>query len=94
VTGIIDVEWAIAGHTENDFIKLELWDFKKVKEARDAFFTGYLNYGYISPDYPERKQLYELWHWINMVNISYEISNQVWLKSNLLSLENFLKVLK
>ena len=91
ITGIIDVEWAIAGHNENDFIKMELWAFNKIKGVRDSFFKGYLKYGHISSDYTDRKKIYELWHWINMTNISLEIKNKEWLRYNTKTLEKFLK---
>lgn len=91
ITGIIDVEWAIAGHNENDFIKMELWALNRLKNLREAFFRGYLKYGSISDDYLARKKLYELWHWISMVNISYEIKNRGWLNYNIKALEKFLK---
>jgi aminoglycoside phosphotransferase (APT) family kinase protein len=81
ITGIIDVEWAIAGHTENDFIKMELWHSKICQKQRDHFFKGYLKNGHISDDYSDRKKLYEMWHWINMINISYEIKNDSCLNS-------------
>ncbi len=94
ISGIIDIEWAIAGHSENDLIKMELWDFPRMKPAmksvRDAFYNGYLRHGLISADYPERKKLYELMHHISMVNISFEIKNKVWLKKNVASLIKFL----
>jgi aminoglycoside phosphotransferase (APT) family kinase protein len=91
VTGIIDVEWAIAGHNENDFTKLESWAFQKIKDIRDSFFKGYLKYGEISPAYIERKKFYELWHLISMINISQEIKKNTWLRPNIADLNKFLK---
>jgi fructosamine-3-kinase len=91
VTGIIDVEWAIAGHNENDFMKIELWDFAKMKDLRSAFFRGYLKHGSISKEYKERKKLYELYHWVSMVNISYELGKKDWLKKNINCLERCVK---
>ncbi len=91
IKGIIDVEWATAGHNENDLIKMELWAFKRIKSVRGSFFKGYLNHGSISCLYPERKKLYELWHWINMINISHELKNKSWLDYNTKSLKKFLK---
>jgi aminoglycoside phosphotransferase (APT) family kinase protein len=79
VTGIIDVEWAIAGHNENDFMKMELWAFDKLKGVREEFFKGYLEYGKISDEYVERMKLYELWNAISMINISKEVGNKIWL---------------
>lgn len=91
ITGIIDVEWALAGHNENDFMKLELWAFKKMKAAKNSFFKGYIKYGNISKDYSERMNLYELWHLINMVSISYEIKDRRYLKYNVKEIAKFLK---
>ncbi len=91
ITGIFDVEWALAGHTESDFLKLELWTFTKYPKVRDAFFRGYLKQGYISDDYHIRKKVYELWHWVSMINISLELNNKTWLKHNLAALKKFLR---
>lgn len=91
ITGIIDVEWAIAGHNENDFMKMELWAFQKRKKARQEFFRGYRKNGHISSDYKDRKKLYELWHWVSMINISKETKNKDWLDHNISKLKKFLK---
>ncbi|MBR9699037.1 aminoglycoside phosphotransferase family protein [Candidatus Woesearchaeota archaeon] len=90
IAGIIDVEWAIAGHNENDFTKMELWDFTKHPKMRKVFFDGYTKHGSISKDYTERKELYELWHRISMINISHELKNKEWLRHNLIRLKKFL----
>lgn len=91
VTGIIDVEWALAGHNETDFMKMELWAFKDMKETRTSFFKGYKKWGIISKEYNERKKLYELWHLINMVSISYELKNKQYLDYNVKEIRRFLK---
>jgi len=89
ITGIIDVEWAIAGHKENDFVKLEQWVFPKLN-IRNEFFEGYLKFGSVSDDYKDRMQLYELWHYISMANISHQINNKKFLQINIKALEKFL----
>ena len=91
VTGIVDTEWAMAGHSEFDFMKMELWVFNRFKGIKNAFYNGYSKHGHISHNYPERKKLYELLHWVNMINISNEISNRVWLEHNIQQLKKFLK---
>jgi len=91
VTGIIDLEWALAGHNENDFMKMELWTFNKLKSFKEPFFKGYQKLGTLSHDYEERKKIYELWHWISMVNISFEMKNKTWLTHNIKALQDFLK---
>ncbi|MBD3164727.1 phosphotransferase [Candidatus Woesearchaeota archaeon] len=91
IAGIIDVEWAIAGHNENDFIKMELWAFSRMKNLRKPFFDGYRKYGHISREYEQRIKMYELWHWISMVNISKETKNREWLEHNIRALRKFLK---
>ena len=90
VTGILDMEWAIAGHSENDFIKMELWAFSGMPEARQEFFDGYIKFGDISEEYSERRRVYELWHNVNMVSISHQIGNMKWLRTNMRQLERFL----
>ena len=92
IKGIVDVEWALAGHNENDFMKMEEWAFRKFNDVREPFFKGYLNYGTVSEEYPERKKLYELWHWINMSNISFQLKDKRWLDYNTKALKKFLKV--
>jgi len=91
VIGIIDFEWAIAGHNENDFTKLERWLFPKIPEARQAFFRGYKRFGAISQKYEERRQLYQLWHFVNMANISNEIGDKRMLASTLKELAQSLE---
>ncbi len=89
ITGILDMEWAIAGHNENDFMKMEAWAFPKHPRMRKPFFRGYSRYSSISSEYEERKKFYGLWHRINMVSISAEIKNPIWLKQNRLALARF-----
>lgn len=90
ITGILDMEWAIAGHNENDFIKMELWTIGDNKKIKQTFFKGYKEWGNISEDYEKRKRIYELWHYVNMVNISSELKNKKWLKYNIHNLQRFI----
>ncbi len=90
ITGIIDVEWAIAGHNENDFMKLEFWTFNRMKNVRKSFFDGYQKWNDISGEYRERKKLYELWLYLNMANISNQLKNREWLRHNIQALNKVL----
>ncbi|MDO8481238.1 MAG: aminoglycoside phosphotransferase family protein [Nanoarchaeota archaeon] len=91
VVGVIDFEWAISGHNENDFTKLERWVFPKIPESRNAFFKGYKRFGTVSSKYDERKDLYKLWHFVNMANISNEIGDKKTLSHTLKELAACLK---
>ena len=85
ITGIIDVEWSIAGHNENDFTKAFLWMLNE--KTKKIFLEGYRKYGTLSQDFNKRMMLYELWHRLNMVNISFETKNNKWLGYNLKALK-------
>ena len=86
IKGIIDVEWAMAGHNEEDFTKVQLWIFNKIKNIKKAFLKGYNRFESLSNDFNERYILYELWHRLSMVNISYIVKDKNWLNYNLKAL--------
>lgn len=72
ITGIIDVEWAIAGHNELDLIKSEWWMFEVLPEIKKPFFDGYKRHGTISKKFNQRKKIYELILLLGLVSLSYE----------------------
>lgn len=83
ITGIVDVEWAIAGHNEFDLIKSECWMFESLPEIKKPFFDGYRRYGAISKKFNQRKELYELILSLGLVSLSYEKKSKRWFDCNL-----------
>jgi Ser/Thr protein kinase RdoA (MazF antagonist) len=73
ISGVIDFEWAFAGHNEFELAKVVsqlLLDYPSHEykpEAKD-FFRGYKEHGSISRDFEARRHLYTLYHLIHWAN--------------------------
>jgi len=91
INGIIDIEWATAGHSELDLAKSILWMFEKDKKRESIFLEGYRKYGSISKDFEKRKVLYSMLLEISSLSFSYELSNYKWCNYNLNRIKRFLK---
>lgn len=91
ISGIIDFEWAIAGHNELDLAKSILWMFEKDEKGEKIFLEGYKKYGTISKDFEERKELYSMLLEISSLWFSYELKNKKWCNYNLKKITKFLK---
>ncbi len=74
ITGIIDVEWAIAGHHELDLVKSCEWMFTS-SDMEEVFLDGYRSVGSISPEYSNRKKLYRILILLSSLVISYDCNN-------------------
>ena len=83
IKGIIDFEWAIAGHNELDIAKSLLWMFEKNRRLEKIFLDGYKKYGAISDKFSERRKLYELIIYLSALNFAYELKNKRWYDYNL-----------
>ncbi len=84
INGIIDFEWAVAGHNELDLIKSEWWMFEKLPEIRPIFHDAYRRAGgVISKKFEERKKLYELQILVGMLSLSYKRGSKRWFNYNL-----------
>ena len=92
ITGIIDFEWAIAGHNELDLIKSIWWMFEKHPQIEKPFIRGYKKYGHISKQFNKRKELYEVITLISMIAFSYEVKSSKWLNYNIKKLESMIGV--
>ena len=90
IGGIIDFEWAIAGHNELDLFKSEQWMFDKLPELKHYFFKGYKKFGNISKEYEQRKKLYEIILLISSIVFSYEMKHKNWLDYNMKKIKNIL----
>jgi len=91
ISGIIDFEWAIAGHNELDIVKSEQWMFDKLPKLKPYFFRGYCRLADISKDYEKRKRLYEIILLISSIVFSYEMKNRKWLGYNINKIKNRLR---
>ena len=74
IAGVIDVEWAIAGHHELDLVKSCEWMFTS-SEMEDVFLEGYRTVGSISDAYADRKKLYRILILLSSLVISYDCNN-------------------
>ncbi len=90
IGGIIDFEWAIAGHNELDLFKSEQWMFDKLPELKHYFFKGYKKFGNISKEYEQRKKLYEIILLISSIVFSYEMKHKNWLDYNMKKMKKIL----
>jgi len=91
ISGIIDMEWAIAGHNEFDLVKSKWFMFEKFPEIEKYFLNGYKRYGNISKKFDKRKELYKLILLISLISLSYEMKNMKWFNYNLKKIEEILK---
>ena len=78
ISGIIDFEWAIAGHNELDIVKSCLWMFENKKDLEKIFLDGYKQYGEISKDFSKRRKLYEILTLLSSLSFSYECKHKKW----------------
>lgn len=93
INGIIDFEWAVAGHNELDLIKSEWWMFEKLPEIRSIFHKAYKQAGgVISKEFEQRKRLYELQILIGMISLSYKRKSSYWFKYNIKKAKKILKL--
>lgn len=93
INGIIDFEWAIAGHNELDLIKSEWWMFEKLPEIRSIFHKAYKQAGgVISKKFEQRKKLYELQILIGMISLSHKRKSKYWFDYNLKSAKKILGI--
>jgi len=60
INGIIDIEWAIAGHNELDIAKSCIWMFEKKPKLEKIFLQGYKKHHKLSKDFNKRKKLYNI----------------------------------
>jgi aminoglycoside phosphotransferase (APT) family kinase protein len=91
ITGIIDIEWAIAGHNEMDLIKSCWWMSDECNDIEKPFLQGYKKYGTISKKFSKRRKLYELTLLIGLIGLSYERKHKKWFNYNLKKAKNIIK---
>ena len=82
ISGIIDMEWAIAGHNELDLVKSEWFMFDRFPEIEEHFLRGYKRYGNISKKFDRRRDIYKLALLIGLIGLSYEMKNKIWFNYN------------
>jgi fructosamine-3-kinase len=87
ISGIIDVEWAIAGHNELDIAKSCLWMFDGKPEKEKIFLQGYKKFGKISKDYPKRKILYKIMILMSALSLAKECCSDKWTRINMKKLK-------
>jgi len=92
ITGIIDFEWAIAGHSELDLIKSIWWMFEKMPSIEKPFLKGYKRYGTISNKFAKRKRAYELILLTGLIGFSYQTKNKKWFDYNLKKAKSILGI--
>lgn len=92
LAGIIDFEWAIAGHNELDLAKSCLWMFKGRPAMEKVFLKGYRSYGTISKQYPKRKKLYQMLTLLSSLSLAYECGNKEWCRDNSWQLKKLLGI--
>ncbi len=83
INGIIDIEWAIAGHNEFEVAKTCTWMFDKKPESEKIFLQGYEKYGNLSKDFIQRKKVYKLIVLLSSLSFSYHCKNMRWCIYNL-----------
>lgn len=90
INGIIDLEWAMAGHNEFDLAKSCLWMFEKNPRLEKIFLQGYKRHGSISEDFNKRKKLYKLLILLSSLSFSYKFNHKRWCIYNLKKLRGVL----
>ncbi len=91
ISGIIDIEWAIAGNNELDLAKSKWFMFEKFPEAEKYFLNGYKRYGHISKKFDKREKLYKLILLVGLIGLSYEMKNTKWFNHNIKKIKEILK---
>ncbi len=91
ISGIIDMEWATAGHNEIDLAKSSWFMFEKFPEIKKYFFKGYKRYGTISKKFEKREEVYRLILRIGLMGLSYEMGNMRWFNHHIKKIKAILK---
>lgn len=91
INGIIDMEWATAGHNELDIAKSEWWMFDRLPRLKPYFLKGYQRFGSVSKEYKKRKEMYEIILLISSIAFSYEMKNKRWLAYNVKKIKTILE---
>ena len=91
IEGIIDVEWAIAGHNELDVVKSMMWMFDKMPEIEHYFLAGYTKLGRLSKSFYIRKPIYEFLILISSLSLAYEYKNINWVKPQAKKIKEILR---
>ena len=90
INGIIDFEWAIAGHNEMDLAKSCLWMFYKDKKFEKIFLNGYKKHNKISKDFAKRRRVYELLILFSSLIFSCDLKSKKWYDYNLKKIKRIL----
>jgi len=90
ITGIIDLEWAIAGHSEMDLAKSCLWMFDKNKKSDKIFLKGYKKYNKISKNFEKRREVYNLLTLFSALIFSCELKSKKWYDYNMKKIRGIL----
>lgn len=88
INGIIDVEWAIAGHSELDFVKLEMWFLDRYPETKEIFYNAYSR---LSSGFEERKPLYKLLTHVGMLKFAKDMKDKSRFDYSLKSIQDLIK---
>ncbi|HII17365.1 TPA: aminoglycoside phosphotransferase family protein [Candidatus Woesearchaeota archaeon] len=91
IAGIIDFEWATAGHTELDLVKSLEWMFHGRPAMEQTFLTGYREKGFLAEGFERRKGCYAVILLVGLVAMSYERGSRQWFDYNLRELKAMLK---
>lgn len=91
ISGIIDIEWAIAGHNELDLVKSKWFMFERFPDIANQFLRGYKKYGEISKKFDKREEMYKCVLLIGLIGLSYEIKNKRWLEHNIEKIKEILR---
>ncbi len=78
INGIIDLEWAMAGHNEFDLAKSCVWMFENKPGLEKVFLQGYKKYGAISEEFSQRKKVYSIITLLSSLSFSYECKHKKW----------------
>ena len=79
VTGIIDIEWAIAGRPGLDFVKPNWWMFEDYPQLKKPFYEGYAAVSKIKVSAAEER-FYELYTAVSL--LSFSVQQGTWLSKN------------
>ena len=92
ISGIIDVEWAMAGHSELDLIKSLWWMFDDYPKMKKPFLQGYKSQHYLGKGFERRKVLYELVLLVGLIAFSHDVHNKKWFSYNIKKVKEILGV--
>ena len=91
ITGIIDWEWAIAGHPEMDLAKTKLFLFDRNPGTQQPFLEGYRRTGVLSKDFQRRIPLYELSLLVSSLWFSHRNKRSQWFRNDLKRIRSILR---